>query len=132
MRRAALAIDASSTVEDRTIDIFTTGRRSGEARRIQIALYRLGDDFCLIGSLDPVQASFFDSGDPPGASLGSRRRRARLRPPGQSHAERPKSLVRTCSYVASAGTQRLRWLPHQQRGGCGSEVRGRSLRRTRS
>jgi hypothetical protein len=28
--RQALAIDASSTIEDRTIDITTTGRRSGE------------------------------------------------------------------------------------------------------
>jgi hypothetical protein len=35
--RQALAIDASSTIEDRTIDITTTGRRSGEPRRIEIA-----------------------------------------------------------------------------------------------
>jgi hypothetical protein len=41
--RQALAIDASSTIEDRTIDITTTGRRSGEPRRIEIAFYRLGD-----------------------------------------------------------------------------------------
>jgi deazaflavin-dependent oxidoreductase (nitroreductase family) len=47
--RQALAIDASSTIEDRTIDITTTGRRSGEPRRIEIAFYRLGDDIYLSG-----------------------------------------------------------------------------------
>ena len=45
--RQALAIDASSTIEDRTIDITTTGRRSGQPRRIEIAFYRLGDDIYL-------------------------------------------------------------------------------------
>ena len=39
--RPALAIDASSTIDDRTIDITTTGRRSGEPRRMEIAFYRL-------------------------------------------------------------------------------------------
>ena len=47
--RQALAIDAYSTIEDRTIDITTTGRRSGEPRRIEIAFYRLGDDIYLSG-----------------------------------------------------------------------------------
>jgi deazaflavin-dependent oxidoreductase (nitroreductase family) len=47
--RQALAIDASSTIEDRTIDITTTGRRSGQPRRIEIAFYRLGDDIYLSG-----------------------------------------------------------------------------------
>ena len=47
--RAALAIDASSTIEDRTIDITTTGRRSGEPRRIEIVFYRLGRDVYLSG-----------------------------------------------------------------------------------
>jgi deazaflavin-dependent oxidoreductase (nitroreductase family) len=47
--RAALAIDASSTIEDRTIDITTTGRRSGKHRRIEIVFYRLGEDFYLSG-----------------------------------------------------------------------------------
>jgi len=47
--RAALAIDGSSTLEDRTIDITTTGRRSGELRRIEIVFYRLGDDIYLSG-----------------------------------------------------------------------------------
>ena len=47
--RAALAIDGSSTLEDRTIDITTTGRRSGEPRRIEIVFYRLGDDIYLSG-----------------------------------------------------------------------------------
>jgi deazaflavin-dependent oxidoreductase (nitroreductase family) len=47
--RAALAIDASSTLEDRTIDITTTGRRSGKPRRIEIVFYRRGDDFYLSG-----------------------------------------------------------------------------------
>lgn len=47
--RAALAIGASSTIEDRTIDITTTGRRSGEPRRIEIVFYRLGEDVYLSG-----------------------------------------------------------------------------------
>jgi deazaflavin-dependent oxidoreductase (nitroreductase family) len=47
--RAALAIDASSTIEDRTIDITTTGRRSGQPRRIEIVFYRVGEDFYLSG-----------------------------------------------------------------------------------
>lgn len=49
----ALAIDASSTIKDRTIDITTTGRRSGETRRIEIAFYRLGDDIYLSGIPGP-------------------------------------------------------------------------------
>jgi deazaflavin-dependent oxidoreductase (nitroreductase family) len=47
--RQALAIDASSTIEERTIDITTTGRRTGAPRRIEIVLYRLGDDLYLSG-----------------------------------------------------------------------------------
>jgi deazaflavin-dependent oxidoreductase (nitroreductase family) len=47
--RRALAIDGSATLEDRTIDITTTGRRSGEPRRIEIVFYRLGDDVYLSG-----------------------------------------------------------------------------------
>jgi deazaflavin-dependent oxidoreductase (nitroreductase family) len=50
----ALAIDASSTMEDRTIDITTTGRRSGQPRRIEIAFYRLGDDVYLSGIPGPT------------------------------------------------------------------------------
>ncbi len=52
--RQALAIDAESTIEDRTIDITTTGRRSGEPRRIEIAFYRLGDDIYLSGIPAPT------------------------------------------------------------------------------
>jgi deazaflavin-dependent oxidoreductase (nitroreductase family) len=51
--RHALDIDASSTVEDRTIDITTIGRRSGAPRRIEIAFYRLGDDIYLSGIPGP-------------------------------------------------------------------------------
>jgi deazaflavin-dependent oxidoreductase (nitroreductase family) len=47
--RTALAIDANSTMEDRTIDITTTGRRSGKPRRIEIVFYRLGEDVYLSG-----------------------------------------------------------------------------------
>jgi deazaflavin-dependent oxidoreductase (nitroreductase family) len=46
--RAALAVDASS-IEDRTIDITTTGRRSGKPRRIQVVFYRLEEDVYLSG-----------------------------------------------------------------------------------
>lgn len=47
--RQALAIDASSTLPDRTIDITTTGRRSGRPRRIEIVFYRSDDDIYLSG-----------------------------------------------------------------------------------
>lgn len=52
--RQALAIDASSTMEDRTIDITTTGRRSGQPRRIEIVFYRFGDDVYLSGIPAPT------------------------------------------------------------------------------
>src|SRR5580700_3641456 len=52
--RQALAIDASSTMEDRTIDITTTGRRSGQPRRIEIVFYRLGEDIYLSGIPAPT------------------------------------------------------------------------------
>jgi deazaflavin-dependent oxidoreductase (nitroreductase family) len=51
--RRALAIDSSSTMQDRTIDITTTGRRSGQPRRIEIVFYRLGDDIYLSGIPGP-------------------------------------------------------------------------------
>jgi deazaflavin-dependent oxidoreductase (nitroreductase family) len=52
--RRALAIDASSTLEDRTIDITTTGRSSGQPRRIEIVFYRLDDDIYLSGIPAPT------------------------------------------------------------------------------
>ena len=53
--RRALAIDATSTPADRTIDITTTGRRSGRPRRIEIVFNRLGDDIYLTGIPTPKQ-----------------------------------------------------------------------------
>ena len=50
--RQALA-NAPSKIEDRTIDITTTGRRSGELRRIEIVFYRLGDEVYLSGIPGP-------------------------------------------------------------------------------
>jgi deazaflavin-dependent oxidoreductase (nitroreductase family) len=47
--REALAITRSSTLEDRTVDITTTGRRSGQPRRIEICFYRFGDSVYLSG-----------------------------------------------------------------------------------
>lgn len=38
--RQALTIGRSPCIKDRTIDITTTGRRSGEQRRIEICFYR--------------------------------------------------------------------------------------------
>ena len=52
--RRALAIDSSATLADRTIDITTTGRRSGEPRRIELVFYRLGDDVYLSGLPGPT------------------------------------------------------------------------------
>jgi deazaflavin-dependent oxidoreductase (nitroreductase family) len=51
--RQALAISRSSTLEDRTIDITTTGRRSGEPRRIEICFYRVDDSIYLSGVPGP-------------------------------------------------------------------------------
>jgi deazaflavin-dependent oxidoreductase (nitroreductase family) len=51
--RQALAIGRSSTIEDRTIDITTTGRRSGEPRRIEICFYRFEDSVYLSGVPGP-------------------------------------------------------------------------------
>ncbi|MGH9047181.1 MAG: nitroreductase/quinone reductase family protein [Acidimicrobiales bacterium] len=48
-----MAISTSSTIADRTIDITTTGRRTGESRRIEIVFYRLGDDIYLSGIPGP-------------------------------------------------------------------------------
>lgn len=47
--RRALAIDTDSTVQQRTIDITTTGRRSGEPRRIETVFRRVGDVIYLTG-----------------------------------------------------------------------------------
>jgi deazaflavin-dependent oxidoreductase (nitroreductase family) len=47
--RTALEIGPSSTMEDRTIDISTTGRRSGSPRRIEIVFYRIEDSIYLSG-----------------------------------------------------------------------------------
>lgn len=47
--RRALAIGPSSALEDRTIDITTTGRRSGEPRRIEIVFYRIEGTIYLSG-----------------------------------------------------------------------------------
>jgi deazaflavin-dependent oxidoreductase (nitroreductase family) len=51
--RQALAIGRSSTIEERTIDITTTGRRSGQPRRIEICFYRLEDAIYLSGIPQP-------------------------------------------------------------------------------
>ncbi len=51
--RQALAISRSSPLEERTIDITTTGRRSGEPRRIEIVFYRFEDSLYLSGIPGP-------------------------------------------------------------------------------
>jgi len=47
--RAALAITRDSSMADRTIDITTTGRRTGQPRRIEIVFYRFEDAVYLSG-----------------------------------------------------------------------------------
>ena len=47
--RRALEIDRSTPMEQRTIDITTTGRRSGETRRIETVFYRFEDAIYLSG-----------------------------------------------------------------------------------
>jgi ABC-type branched-subunit amino acid transport system substrate-binding protein len=45
--RRALAINPNAPSEQRTIDITTTGRRSGRPRRIEIVFYRFEDSVYL-------------------------------------------------------------------------------------
>lgn len=47
--RQALAIDGDTPAEARTIDITTTGRRSGQPRRIEIVFQRFEDTIYLTG-----------------------------------------------------------------------------------
>jgi hypothetical protein len=47
--RDALLIDPAATIEQRTIDITTTGRRSGAPRRIEIVFYRFETSTYLSG-----------------------------------------------------------------------------------
>jgi deazaflavin-dependent oxidoreductase (nitroreductase family) len=47
--RQALAIGPDATLAERTVDITTTGRRSGQPRRIEIVFYRLEDGVYLSG-----------------------------------------------------------------------------------
>jgi deazaflavin-dependent oxidoreductase (nitroreductase family) len=51
--RQALMIGPSSSLEERTIDITTTGRRSGQPRRIEIVFYRFEDSIYLSGLPGP-------------------------------------------------------------------------------
>jgi deazaflavin-dependent oxidoreductase (nitroreductase family) len=51
--RQMLAIGASPSIEEQTIDITTTGRRSGEPRRIEIVFYRFEDSTYLSGIPGP-------------------------------------------------------------------------------
>jgi deazaflavin-dependent oxidoreductase (nitroreductase family) len=51
--REALDIDRSTPIADRTIDITTTGRRSGQPRRTEICFYRFGDSIYLSGMPRP-------------------------------------------------------------------------------
>ena len=47
--RRALALRPNASVAERTIDITTTGRRSGRLRRIEICFYRVDDAVYLSG-----------------------------------------------------------------------------------
>lgn len=47
--RQALKIGPAATLEKRTIDITTTGRRPGQPRRIEIVFYRFEDTIYLSG-----------------------------------------------------------------------------------
>lgn len=51
--RQALAIGESANIEDRTIDITTAGRRSGQPRRIEIVFYRFEECIYLSGIPGP-------------------------------------------------------------------------------
>lgn len=47
--RGALSAATGASLDGRTIDITTTGRRSGLPRRIEIVFYRYGNDIYLSG-----------------------------------------------------------------------------------
>lgn len=51
--RHALALGRSPSIGERTIDITTTGRRSGEPRRIEIVFYRIEESTYLSGIPGP-------------------------------------------------------------------------------
>ena len=51
--RQALEIGPSATIAERTVDITTVGRRSGQERRIEICFYRVGDEIYLTGVPGP-------------------------------------------------------------------------------
>lgn len=51
--KQALNIGRSATIAERTIDITTVGRRSGQQRRIEICFYRVGDAIYLTGVPGP-------------------------------------------------------------------------------
>lgn len=55
--KRALNISRSSSSRDRTIDITTTGRKSGRQRRIEIWFYRAGDKLYL--SSLPARRSWY-------------------------------------------------------------------------
>jgi hypothetical protein len=50
----ALSIDAATPMLDRTIDITTTGRHSGEPRRIEICFYRFENQIYISGIPAPT------------------------------------------------------------------------------
>src|ERR1700722_14551745 len=56
--RQALDVDRSATLEQRTVDITTIGRRSGEPRRIEIVFYRFEDSIYLSGVPGPRPRSW--------------------------------------------------------------------------
>ena len=47
--RLALDIGPSSSMRERTIDITTTGRKTGQARRLETVFYRFEDEIYLSG-----------------------------------------------------------------------------------
>jgi deazaflavin-dependent oxidoreductase (nitroreductase family) len=55
----ALQIDASAPLAERTIDITTTGRRSGERRRIEVVFNRVDDDIYLTGIPMPQPRAWY-------------------------------------------------------------------------
>jgi hypothetical protein len=54
----ALALGGSAVIAERTVDITTTGRTSGEPRRIEIVFYRFEGDVYLSGIPAPKRRSW--------------------------------------------------------------------------
>ena len=112
--RQALFPDDPASMADRTIDITTTGRRSGEARRIETVFYRVDGTIYLSGLPGPRPRAWllnlaaephFPFHPPRGGPLLCRTQAPRQPPPrGGSRARGARSGARAARWRRSVST----------------------------